>query len=192
MVTRRTVGLSTVGLSLALAVAGCVEGGEDAAEGGMRVERQAVWGPRIVFNPLEIPVPDIPFPNDLSLRNADDTDTGRAWNVSLEQPSAHRSRIRRKLNTLDGFGPYAPIFVSFDGPLDLATVTEQSVVVVNIEPGHPRYGERAPLDLGKGYFPLVARPGGFFGQERFDHFAGVPALGSGGGQHVGGDGAGVG
>lgn len=165
MVTRLTVRLSTLGLSLALAAAGCVEGGEDAAEGGMRVERQAVWGPRIVFNPLEVPVPDIPFPNDLSLRNADDTDTGRAWNVSPEQPSAHRSRIRRKLNTLDGFGPYAPIFVSFDGPLDLATVTERSVVLVNIEPGHPRYGERAPLDLGKGYFPLVARPGGFFGQD---------------------------
>ncbi len=153
---------------VALALSGCIDGGEDAAAGGMRVERDAPWGPNIVFNPLEVPVPDVPFPNDLSLRPTGDTASGRAWNAAPEQPSYHKSRIRKLLNKVDGFGPFAPIFLSFDGPIDLSTVDEGSIIVVNIEPGTARYGERVPLDLGQGYFPLISRVGGFFGQDPED------------------------
>lgn len=149
-------------LLLTLLLAGCISGGEDP---GIPVEKGVTHGPAVVFDPLRLPIPEIPFPNDLSLRPSTETASGMAWNVSEIQPSEHRSRVRRLLNQLDGFGPFAPIFVSFDGPLDLATVTEDTVMVVNIEPGHPREGERVPLDLGRGQFPLDMRPGSFYGMD---------------------------
>jgi hypothetical protein len=70
------------------------------------------------------------------------------------------------LNGLDGFGTSAPIFVRFEAPLDLDTVTDQSVLVVNVEPGHPREGEQAVLDLGHGYFPLaLEEPTSYWGHD---------------------------
>ncbi|MEZ4465469.1 MAG: hypothetical protein R3F43_13590 [bacterium] len=63
--------------------------------------------------------------------------------------------------------------MSFDGPLDLATVSERSILVVNIEPGDPREGEVAALDLGQGYFPLINPNGSYWGQ---DPAAGLPDL----------------
>ena len=123
-------------------------------------------GPKVIFEPLLQPTPDVPFPNDLLLRADETSPSGFVWNVSTEEPTHHQQRIRAGLNRLDGFGPFAPAFLSFDAPLDLATVTEETVAIVNIEPGHPREGERAPLDLGKGHFPdEFTRAGAYFGQD---------------------------
>ena len=126
-------------------MAGCVDGGEDPAAFGMGID-PGPHGPAIMFNPLIQPVPDVPFPNDLSLRITDDTLSGVAWNVPTEQASDHRTHLRERINALDGFGPYAPITLSFEGPIDLETVTDDSVIVINVEEGHPRYGERVLLD----------------------------------------------
>lgn len=149
---------------LALALIGCVDGGEDPGAMGMAVP-PGPHGPAIMFNPLIQPIPDVPFPNDLSLRITDDTLAGVSWNVATDQPSDHRTRLRERVNRLDGFGPYAPITVSFDGPIDLTTVTARSVIVINIEPGHPREGEQIPLDLGQGFFPLESATQNLFAQD---------------------------
>lgn len=150
--------------ALLAVLVGCVPGGEDPALGGLEVEG-GPQGPRIVFNPLTLPVAEVPFPNDVSLTPSGLNATGKAWNLAEEQPSDHRTDLRRKLNQLDGFGPYAPIFVAFEGPLKLETVSEQSILVVNIEPGHPREGEVAALDLGQGYFPVGHPNGAYWGQD---------------------------
>lgn len=154
-------------LTAAFLLAGCVDGGEDPAALGMAID-PGPHGPAIMFNPLIQPVPDVPFPNDLSLRITDETMSGVAWNVPLEQASDHRTQLRERVNTLDGFGPYAPITLSFEGPIDLETVTDDSVIVINIEPGHPRYGEKVLLDLGKGFFPTRDEIGQLYGQDPFE------------------------
>lgn len=157
-----TASLAAAALSM---TTGCVSGGEDPGANGMAVEQGLTYGPSIVFDPLAQPFPEVPFPNDLTLVPSDETEAGSVWNVSLEKPSVHTRRIRELLNGLDGFGSFAPAFLSFDGPLDLSTVSERTVMIVNIEPGHPREGEMVPLDLGQGYFPTSTRKGGFFGSD---------------------------
>ena len=153
-------------LTLALlAPAACNDGYLDKTRGGLAVEGHVAFGPRIIFDPLAKPVAEIPFPNDVILRPSDETVSGVAWNVAINKPSRHGTHTRRLLDELDGFGAYSPALVSFDGPIDLATVTEQTVMVVNIEPGHPREGERVPLDLGRGCFPNKMKPASYFGQD---------------------------
>lgn len=122
--------------------AGSVEPGED--------------GPRVVFEPLDRPVPRVPFPNDLLLRPDPSRLSGASWNISPEAPTARERRIRRMLGELDGFGPFAPLTVEFDAPLDLTTLSERAVMVVNIEPGHPEEGAIAALNVGagRGAFPI--------------------------------------
>jgi hypothetical protein len=131
----------------------------------MAVEIGETHGPSVRFEPLAEPLPEIPFPNDIGLRVNDDTAGGVSWNVSLERPSRHEQRLRQELNGLDGFGPFAPFVVSFDGPLDLATVGPESLMLINIEPGHPREGERIPLELGQGYLPIAMEPTAYFGMD---------------------------
>ncbi len=152
-------------VALLLLFLGC-DGGADL---GLEVG-PGPHGPRVVFEPLALPTPDVPFPTDLSLRVTDDTASGMAWNVSPEQPSEHRSRVRRLLNTLDGYGPFAPAFVSFDDALDLTTVTEDTVMIVNIEPGSAREGERAPLDLGRGLFPSFFKVGSYWSHDPYEAY----------------------
>jgi hypothetical protein len=41
----------------------------------------------------------------------------------------------------------------------------RSVIVINIEPGHPREGEQIPLDLGEGFFPVQADIQELYGQD---------------------------
>jgi hypothetical protein len=132
---------------------GCGDYGADKRVAGIVGRDEAPFGPKIIYEPLRRPVPEIPFPNDLMLRPSDQTANGVAWNISEDAPTALERRIRREMGKLDGFGVYSPIFVPFDGPLALETVTDESVVLVNIEPDHPRRGERVLLDLSKGFFP---------------------------------------
>ena len=134
-------------------LSGCGDYGADKGVAGAVTTDDAPFGPSIVYAPLRRPVPEIPFPNDLMLRPSEETTKGVAWNISEEASTEVERRIRREMGKLDGFGIYSPVFVPFDGPLDLQTVTDESVILINIEPGHPRRGERVIFDLNRGYFP---------------------------------------
>lgn len=150
--------------------AACIAGGEDRFAGDLAVESGEAHGPRIRFNPYERPVADFPFPTDLLLTPDDTTATGARWNLSLERSSEHLSLTRQFANLRDGFGTTGPIFVPFSGRLDLASVTEETVYVVNVEPGHPREGAVAPLDLGRGAYPSHGRRTSHYGQDdQADH-----------------------
>ncbi len=129
----------------------CVESGASKNTAGVVLLTEAPFGPSIVFDALADPVPEVPFPNDVIMTR---TDVGPGWNISELAPTSGEARVRARLNTLEGFGVFAPITVPFDAPIVLDSVTEETFIVVNIEPGHPNVGERVHLDLGAGYFPL--------------------------------------
>ena len=151
-----------VALLLSVVACACGDYGADKGVAGTVTSDQAPFGPKIIYDPLRRPVAEIPFPNDLMLRPSDETTNGVAWNISEEAPTAVERRIRREMGKLDGFGVYSPVFVPFDGPLALETVTDESVVLVNIEPDHPRRGEQVVLDLNRGFFPETMRPRGYW------------------------------
>ena len=124
-----------------------------------------VAGPMVVFDPLRLPDPEVPFPNDLATRVGID---GRSsLNVSEEASTAYERRFRKHLNEIPGFSGMTPISVSFDGPIELRTVTDQTVYVVNVQPGSKRFGERLPLDLGRGWFPHDILPTSYFPLDLF-------------------------
>jgi len=154
---RRRRGHPALLASLLLLPIGCFDTGDSKTAAGFVTAADGPFGPSVVFDPLRRPVPEIPFPNDVILISSDDNDAGHVWNISTAMPTRLERGIRERLNTLDGFGTFAPIFVSFDGPIDLDTVTHDTVLLINIEPGHPREGARELLDLGDGYFPIDSR-----------------------------------
>jgi hypothetical protein len=115
-----------------------------------------VVGPAVVFDPLRQPDPEIPFPNDSAIR-IDENGFSRL-NVSEEAHTQYERRFRDHLNEIPGFSGITPITVSFDGPLDLRTLTDDTVFVVNVQEGSKRFGERLPIDLGRGWFPPDINP----------------------------------
>ncbi|PKN55759.1 MAG: hypothetical protein CVU56_19700 [Deltaproteobacteria bacterium HGW-Deltaproteobacteria-14] len=153
MVIRHAL-LAVVALGSLAAAPACFDGGDSKTAAGYLSFGDGPFGPRVVFDPLAKPIPLIPFPNDVALVARDTNAAGLAWNISTEAPTQVERDLRGRLDTLDGFGTFAPISVGFDGPIDLDSVTQDSVVVVNIEPGHPHEGERTLVDLGDGYYPL--------------------------------------
>lgn len=115
-------------------------------------------GPMVVFNPLSKPSPIVPFPNDLMTIADTTTFTGKRLNIPVQADTRMETNVRMKLNTLDGFGTFAPITVSFDKPLAPSTVTDTTVMVVNLNPSSPMYGQKARLSLGSGAFPQNISP----------------------------------
>jgi len=128
-------------------------------------------GPKIIFDPLAKPVPEIPFPNDLVTVLDESTVTGRRINLGIDAPTEVERSTRRKLNDLDGFGTYQPVTVAFDKPLDLSTVNENNIMIIKL--GGKNAGATPPLNLpdpgssytaqpyvtmNKGFFPLLWRP----------------------------------
>ncbi|MEZ4465470.1 MAG: hypothetical protein R3F43_13595 [bacterium] len=102
--TRRM--LSTL-LSALVLLPACVPGGEDPAQGELAVE-SGPHGPTIQFNPLTLPVAEVPFPNDLSLTRSGLNANDRAWNLAVEQPSDHRTRLRKSSMVSIGSGRSRP------------------------------------------------------------------------------------
>ncbi|GMV42274.1 MAG: hypothetical protein AMXMBFR64_39900 [Myxococcales bacterium] len=131
------------------AVAGCQ--GDDTPGLGPALLKGQLPGPRVVFDPLRRPDPEVPFPSDLATRIG--PDGASSLNVSTEGATAYERRFRKHLNEIPGFSGMTPISVSFDAPIDLRTVTDKTVFVINVQPGSKRFGERLPLDLGRGWFP---------------------------------------
>ena len=143
-------------LALVLALASttaCVSGGDSTTAAGVILPTEAPFGPKIIFDPLALPIPEVPLPSDLLLQRTDEGDL--AWNVSKRAPTGVERQIRELLPLLDGFGSFAPISVAFDAPIDLDTVHSSSVLVVDITDGADTRGEVIPLDFGEGLFPII-------------------------------------
>lgn len=113
-------------------------------------------GPKIVFDPLIQPIPEIPFPMDIATILDESSPTGRRLNLPTQSHTVLEQKVRAGMNSLDGFGTFAPIWVRFDAPLDLHTVNDNTVLVIKLLP--PNAGAVVPLDLGKGFFPTLFRP----------------------------------
>jgi hypothetical protein len=122
-------------------------------------------GPMVVFDLLDKPLPSIPLPNDVATRFDESSPSGRYINVSQVAPTFLESDTRAKANTLDGFGTFMPISVSFSAPLDLVDLharhgsnddpTDDAVYLVDVDPASPEFGKRWPLDIGTGNFPIA-------------------------------------
>jgi hypothetical protein len=121
-------------------------------------------GPTIKWDPLALPLPEVPLPNNVATRIDPTSPTGRRLNLSLEASTVAESLVRAKANEMDGFGVFSPIWLSFDAPLDPLNIArrharnrdyeDDAVYLVNVDPESPGYGETIPLDAGQGNFPI--------------------------------------
>lgn len=146
--------IPSLGLALvALACATCND-----APGGL-IRTPAGTGPKVVFDLLALPLPEIPFPNDMATRLDVDSPTGRRVNASVVAPTILEKEVREEFNLLDGWGTFAPITVSFETEIDPLDVrarhrdddfANDAVYLVNL-----RTGEPVAVDLGRGNFPVV-------------------------------------
>lgn len=150
----------TRGLAFAFALAsfGCLP---DEAAVGLAPTPMGGTGPQVVFDLDRRPVPDVPFPSDLLTRPDANSPTGLRLNLSLQAPSRAEQALRAEAQTFDGFSTTAAISVRFDAPLDLDGLAgagrdpaDDPVLVLDVSPGST-FGERIPVDLGRGYFPVA-------------------------------------
>ena len=111
-------------------------------------------GPKVVFDVLALPLPEVPLPNDVAPRLDPTSPTGRRLNISPEAPTEYERRARREFNRFDGFGTYGPIMVSFEAPLDLSVLKDRhqntdfrddALFLLNVSPTCDRYGEEVYL-----------------------------------------------
>ena len=148
---------------LCLAAAGCAQG--VPFEG--LAPAQQTGGPRVSFDLSHRPLPEIPFPNDLATRIDPGSPTGLRLNASLIAPTQLESGVRGLLDTLDGFGTFAPMTVAFDQDLDVLDLynrqnnddpTDDGVYLVDLATG-----ATTPLDFNGGHFPYTLNdPGQYF------------------------------
>lgn len=120
-------------------------------------------GPRVRWDLGARPLPEIPLPNDVATYADPSSPTGLRINASTLAPTAFESRLREGFDTMDGWGTFAPITLSFDDDLDLANLTrrmqsddhrfeDDAVYLINLQTGVP-----VPLDMGGGSFVYTAR-----------------------------------
>ncbi|MFT7625992.1 MAG: hypothetical protein ACI9WU_005184 [Myxococcota bacterium] len=138
---------------MSISVAGCMS---EAPEG--LKPTPAGTGPVVEYDPLDLPDPKVPWPNDLGTRFDATSPTGRRLNTSTEVPLEVERHLREQLNRLDGFSTIGQISVSFDTPLDLTSVSRDTVLLIDVTPGSPSFGHRVPMDLDGGAFPVAFRP----------------------------------
>ena len=147
------------GPATALWLAAALLGGclPDDAPVGLR-RTPAGQGPRIWF---DMQAGIVPFPNDLLTLPDPTLPSGRRLNVSLAVPTATEARLRRAALDIDGFGTFSALTVRFEAPLDVAALdgrnrasSEDPVLVLDLTSGST-FGERIPLDLGRGAFPVT-------------------------------------
>ena len=124
-------------------------------------------GPKVVFDLLHKPLPEIPFPNDIATRRDPTSPTGLRVNASLVAPTRLEQGVRGLIDQLDGFGTFAPFTVAFDADLDYLDLQARQQ---DQDPGNDGVyvidlvtGEQAALDFNGGHFPLgLARPDQYF------------------------------
>ena len=165
---KTTRGAALIGVAVSLALGGCMA--DDEPMSGLHATEidGVTLGPAVRFEPRLKPDAEIPFPNDLAM--AISADGGVHVNVSGGAPTLMERRIRKHFAEVPGFSAMSPISVSFDGPVDLATVNDDSVLVINVEPDSARYGEVVPIDLGRGWFPHTAEPHNYFPHDPMGNF----------------------
>ncbi|MCB9666390.1 MAG: hypothetical protein H6732_19925 [Alphaproteobacteria bacterium] len=127
-------------------------------------------GPEVYIDWDAEPLPEVPFPNDLSTTSDPASPTGLRLNVPLEAELDFESEARAKINALSGFGIYSPISVRFRARLDIdnlkqrhpndlwesTTFDDDAVFVIDVDPDSPDRGKAVLLDLGHGRFPVDA------------------------------------
>ncbi len=126
-------------------------------------------GPQVIYDPLARPDPVVPFPNNQATRLVDNATTGRQLNFFTTSPLLHDRKLKKQMNRLDGFSINAPISVSFDAPLDLSTVQEGTVLVVDATPGSPTFGQSMPLDTTSAAYPINIKPRSLFSYDPWAH-----------------------
>src|SRR5581483_10866733 len=70
-------------------------------------------GPRVVFDVLCRPLPEIPQPNDVAAFPDPTSRTGVRINASLASPTRLETVARTGFCSLEGWGTFAPITVAF-------------------------------------------------------------------------------
>ena len=127
------------------------------------IPTRATQGPTVLYDPTALPLPEIPLPNNQATRLDPNSPTGRRVNISEEAPTEYERRVRRTFNTLDGFGTYAPIMVSFDAPLDVQDLYDRhsnhdfrddAVFLLNVDKNCSRFGEEVTIDIQSGKNPI--------------------------------------
>jgi len=157
-------------LLVVLALASACDGG-GLAPGFRRTP--AGTGPLVRWEPYAEDLPVMPLPNDTATWPDPSSPTGRRLNASLLVPTALEARTRQLFDQLDGWGTFAPLSVSFDEDLDLASLLDRqggtdhfaeadfarhAFYLVDLETGLP-----APIDLNGGHFPYATtRPDQYF------------------------------
>lgn len=126
-------------------------------------------GPEVLYRPDTKP-PLIPFPNDLVTRADDTTITGRRINIPMEGDTDLEREQKRQMRKLDGFGTNASIAVSFSSPIDLKTISNDSVFIVNVQQGAGHFGEIVPCDFETGLYPIeMENPESFHPYDAFSN-----------------------
>lgn len=157
----------SLALSFALAGLGC---SVDEVPTGLKKTPDGD-GPTVRFDLYHRPLPEVPLPNDSAMWPDPTSRTGLRVNASVVAPTAIETDARRKFDTLEGWGTYAPITVAFDKirkddarpAVDLANLAKRhqgdnyeladdTIYVVNLETGVPVF-----LDIGEGAFQYVVR-----------------------------------
>ncbi len=119
------------------------------------------------------PLPEIPLPNDIATRVDPSSATGLRINASMLAPTGMERRVRREIDSLDGWGLQQPIAIPFTGPLDVQSILDghrdpnydpsnDVVYLINIDRDSEEFGRLHYLDIGNGNYPE--------GLERIDRY----------------------
>ena len=164
------MGIKLKGWFAACVVLGCSSGDLPVGIKATAIPRGN--GPVVHWDPFQRPLPEIPFPNNIATYPDRNSPTGLRVNASMVGPTELESQVRRQIDRLDGFATYAPIWVSFDQPLDIENIRsrhlrdlhfgDDAFYLINIEPGSTDYGQAVPIDMGWGNFPIVLKKKNWF------------------------------
>ncbi|MEQ1571984.1 MAG: hypothetical protein ABMA64_40525, partial [Myxococcota bacterium] len=158
-------------LLAAVALTGCV-----GPAAGLRRTPEGD-GPLVKIDWDALPLPEIPFPNDLATRPDPTSPTGLRLNISKEASTDKEVEARQKLDELIGFGIFASISVAFEAPLDLDEIRarhpgdlhrkdrfdDDALYVIDVDPASPHYLEPVDLDVGNGHYPVdIETVGNYF------------------------------
>lgn len=177
-VARQPSALLVLALPLVLAAA-CGGGGGGAPSADVQVADLVSAGgngPRAVYLPVSKKALNFPFPHDAFTVIDPTMPSGRRLNLPLEGDTALEIRTRELLDAQDGFDPMTPLQLSFDAPVDIATLavnrdadpSNDTIFVVNVNPRSKRFGERAAMDFGQGNYPLDRPPRSYFPNDPFE------------------------
>ncbi len=132
MIRRIRLWLILALVCLALFGQGCTRGEFDGDTDVDTWENPGGDGPEILFLPDHEP-PLMPWPNNIATKKDPSTPTGLRINVDTAGETELNKTLRRSLRELDGFGTSLSITVSFDRDVDIDTITNDQIYVINIQ-----------------------------------------------------------